>query len=74
MAVWAQKIARGRGWRRACACLTLVAALALLAPAPILALKDPEQSGWTRANSVGRQVFDVPVLYATLYRVPASDS
>jgi hypothetical protein len=57
-----KRIRRVSGWRGACAWLALATALALLAPAPTLALEDPEQSGWTRANSVGRTAFDLVIL------------
>jgi hypothetical protein len=36
--------------------------LALLGPAPALGLEDPEQSGWARANDVGRTAFDLVIL------------
>jgi hypothetical protein len=36
--------------------------LALLAPAPSVASEDPEQSGWARADSVGRTAFDLVIL------------
>ena len=58
----AKKGGRARGWRRACVWLALISALALMAPAPTLALDDPQRSGWTRANRVGRGAFDLVVL------------
>jgi hypothetical protein len=53
---------RAAGWRRIGFLLALVTALALLGPAPTLALDDPHQSGWARANHVGRGAFDLVIL------------
>ena len=53
---------RARGWRRGYACLTLLIALALLGAVPALSVENPEQSGWTRANSTGRKAFDLVIL------------
>jgi hypothetical protein len=57
-----KKNGRTTGWRGACTWLALVTALALLGPAPALGLEESEQSGWARANDVGRTVFDLVIL------------
>lgn len=57
-----RRIRRARGWRRTGVSFALVTALALMGPAPTLALDDPEQSGWARANRVGRGAFDLVIL------------